>query len=243
MAILQSTIPYDPGPKPLPGIAPLAADGWILQDEVFAAQMALRDQLLADRRDAVWGDAGASPAAKAEVLASVLAIVRDRPGYSASTDTVTRPDGVDVALAGDPIIVAARLIQEDLLIHELRGDEHVLTAGVLCFPASWTLAEKVGRPLTRIHEPVVDYDADVARRVQRLFHGIQAGRPLWRHNVLRYRTPDLFLPRREADPRSGDTDYGGGDYLRSEHQALVRMPQSRAVLFAIHTFVVKDSPA
>jgi hypothetical protein len=55
---------------------------------------------------------------------------------------------------------------------ERRGDEHVLTAAVLCFPASWHLADKIGRPLTTIHVPVKVYDETLARRVQRLFDGV-----------------------------------------------------------------------
>jgi hypothetical protein len=37
-----------------------------------------------------------------------------------------------------------------------------LTAAILCFPASWTLAEKLGRPLGAIHGPVAGYDPGMA---------------------------------------------------------------------------------
>ena len=238
--ILQKSIPYDVTQgKRLPGISPLAPDGWVICDEVFAEQMAERDRLLRDLPEKVCGDAGATPAAKQDVLDEVLRIIAGRSGYQMAADRVTRPDGVAVPISGDPLITAARLVQEDLLLHETRGDEHVLTAGVLCFPASWMLHEKLGHPLTRIHAPVVaDYDANIAKRVQRLFNGIQPGRPLWRYNLLRYPTPDLYQPRSETAPRRADEDYQTGGYLRSEHQALVRLPISGAVLFALHTYVV-----
>lgn len=233
-------IPYDVSPeKPLPGMGPLAADGWIIRDSAFSAQMAERDRLIRISPDCVFADAGASDLAKAEVLDAVLAVIKTRQGYVIEGGNVTRPDGVQVALHGDPMRVAARLVQEDLCLHEKRGDEHVLTAGVMCFPASWTLAEKVGRPLTGVHGPVDEYDANVAKRVQRLFDGIQVGRPLWRFNVLQYVRPDLFQPRSETDARSTDQNYGQGAYTRSEHQALIRLPKTGAVLFAIHTFVVE----
>lgn len=238
--ILQGAIPYAVViGAPLPGIGPLAPDGWIIRDEAFAAQMAERDRLIRDTPALVHADAGADPAAKAEVLEQVLSVVSKRDGYVVGQGGVMRPDGIRVDLAGDPMLVAARLIQEDLCLNEKRGDEHVLTAAVMCFPASWTVAEKVGRPLTGVHRPVTEYDADLAKRVQRLFDGIQVGRPLWRYNALRYQRPDLFQPRSERDPRQADADYQQGPYLRSEHQALVRMPSSKAVLFAIHTYVVK----
>ena len=109
----------------------------------------------------------------------------------------------------------------------------------MCFPASWTLHEKIGRPLSAVHRPVKEYEADVAKRVQRLFDGIRAGRPMWRLNVLEYVRPDLFQPSSETDPRSADEDYGHVAYIRSEHQALVRLPQTCAVLFSIHTYLIK----
>ena len=95
-------------------------------------------------------------------------------------------------------------------------------------------------PRSAIHDTVTDYDDNITKRVQRLFDGVQAGRPLWRYNLLRYCSPELFHPRPENSPRQADDDFGGGDYLRSEHQALVRMPKTQAVLFAIHTYLIKD---
>lgn len=239
--ILQNTIPYTAEfEAALPGIAPLAPDAWIVKDEAFAAQMAARDRLMAHRAPLVHADCGANVAAKAEVLDAILTILKSRDGYRVTRAAVTRPDGVTIALQGDPLFVAAQLIQEDLCLHEKKGCEHVLTAAVMCFPASWTLAEKIGRPLSAIHQTVARYDENLGKRVQRLFDGVQAGRPLWRYNMLRYRSPELFHPRPEAAPRQSDDDFGGGDYLRSEHQAVVRMPDSQAVLFAIHTYLIKD---
>jgi len=72
--------------------------------------------------------------------------------------------------------------------------------------------------------------------VQRLFDGVRAGRPMWRANLLRYDAPDLHQPRTEDDPRPA----GGPDakYARSERQSVLRLPETGAVVFAIHTSVV-----
>ena len=239
--ILQTRIPYDASTKKnLPGIAPLAADGWLVEDEAFAGQMGERDRLISVMPERVFADAGAAPEAKQEVLDEVLGLLRRRPSYKVNPKEVIRPDGVVVPLDGDPLLNAAQLVQEDLCLHEKRGDEHVLTAAVLCFPASWRLDEKVGRPLGAVHATVDEYTADIGKRVQRLFDGIQPGRPVWRFNLLQYVRPDLFQPRSEKEARSADEDYGSGAYTRTEHQSLVRMPKSGAVLFAIHTYVVKQ---
>lgn len=238
-AVLHRGLPrlpwMDPALARLPGVLPLAMADWLEVDEVFAAQMALRDGLLADRRAVVHAMTdGAGPAA-AELLALILAHLG--PGYSRRGDHVTRPDGVVVRLDADvPLVTAARLVQEDLCLHQ-RGPtgEHVLTGAVLCFPASWSLAEKIGRPLSAIHGPVAVYDAGLAARVQRLFDGIKPGRPLWRQNALVYGSDQLHHPRTEAAPRREDPQ--AGRFVRSEKQCLLRLPQSDAVVFSIHTYL------
>jgi len=78
----------------------------------------------------------------------------------------------------DPMGCMGQIAQNDFAIMEQRGSEHVLTAAVLCFPASWLLAEKFMRGLVGIHDPVDPYDDQIAKRVQRLFDGIQVDRPL-----------------------------------------------------------------
>ncbi|WP_158964817.1 heme-dependent oxidative N-demethylase family protein [Chachezhania sediminis] len=234
--ILQSAIPYDIDAKrPLPGIQPMAMEDWLLRDDAYAGQMALRDRLLADRRDDVLRLNEAARPAADELLQMVLAHV-----YPGAGDQVTRPDGVTVPIdRSDPLGTVGRLVQEDFnILQKSDGDdEHVLTGAVLCFPANWTLAEKFMKPLLRIHVPVPDYDENIARRVQRLFDGIQVGRPLWRFNVLRYTNPDLFQPELESRKRVSGAKRDGR-YLRSERQNLLRLPKTKAVLFTIHTFVM-----
>ena len=232
--ILQTTLPYDPfAPRPLPGVTPLKPGDWLQRDEAFAGQMALRDALLAERRAEVLAlDPEAEEAAR-EVLD--LALELAYPGAGA---TVDRPDGVRVAVdRSDPLGTLGRLVQEDICILQKRGDEHVLTGAVLCFPASWSLAEKILRPLTGIHDPVDSYDAGIARRVQRLFDGVRPGRPLWRFNALWYDDPELHQPRSAQDRRARVPADSAG-YLRSERQCILRLPRSKAVVFSIHTYVL-----
>jgi hypothetical protein len=239
--ICQKTLPVAPWAVPamarLPGVQPLDMADWLQVDDAFAAQMRARDTLIAARRDAVYRALDGVSDAAVELLALILDHLG--PGYVRDGDTVTRPDGVAVDLGGDdPLVTAARLVQEDLcLLQAGPGGEHVLTGAVLCFPASWTLAEKLGRPLTAIHSPVDSYTTDMAARVQRLFDAIRPGRPLWRQNALRYADPTLFHPRSEAAPR--DDTARETPYLRSERQSLIRLPTSGAVAFTIHTYVLR----
>ena len=94
---------------------------------------------------------------------------------------------------------------------------------------------------TAIHIPVPQYDEGIARRVQRLFDGVQVGRPLWRANSLWHGFPDLHQPKSESLPRRS---YGpDAPYFRSERQVIMRLPETRAVVFSIHTFVTRNPGA
>jgi len=240
--IFQTRIPYDvTAPRPLPGIAPLEMADWLFVDDAFAEQMAMRKRLIEQSRDAVVAMTGDGGAAAAELLAFTLDwLAGHAPGYAVGPDRVRRPDGVTIAIdRDDPMGTLGHLVQEDLCLLQKRGEEHVLTAAVVCFPASWRLAEKIGRPLSGIHEPVAEYDTGVARRVQRLFDGVRVGRPLWRFNVLTYAAPDLFQPDPRPEPHAAEA--GGEErfpYLRSERQCVLRLPETGACVFSIHSFVL-----
>ena len=247
--ILHQTLPFIPWMDPrtlrLPGILPVEGDDWLRVDEAFAGQMRERDRLIATRGGAVHGMLERARPAAEELCEAVLAALRRTPGYRVGPDAVTRPDGVTVALNRDwPLVTLGRLVQEDLCLMEHDGAEHRLTGAILCFPASWTLAEKLGRPMTAIHVPVEPYTDEVARRVQRLFDAIRPEQPLWRMNYLTYADPTLHQPRLESDRRprpAADVRV----FVRSESQCLMRLPQTRAVVFSIHTYVLRleDLPA
>ncbi|MFC3615927.1 DUF3445 domain-containing protein [Lutimaribacter marinistellae] len=230
--ILQERIPFDLSPRKLPGIQPTTMEDWLHRDEAFDGQMARRDALISERYDQVIAMHESARPAALELLDLVLATA-----YGVQGDSVLRPDGVAVAInRSDPMASLGRLVQEDLCVLQKQGDEHVLTAASLCFPASWLLSEKLMRPLIGIHKPVESYDDNIARRVQRLFDGIQVGRPLWRFNALWYEDPELHQPRSESARRKKPA--ATPPFLRSERQCLLRLPETKAVVFSIHTYVV-----
>jgi Haem-dependent oxidative N-demethylase, alpha subunit-like len=240
-SILQHSLPYDAGAvRALPGIQPLDIADWLVVDEAYAAQMAERARLLSQHRDAVLAMHDSARPAARELLDLVLSLAYpDADGISA-----TRPDGVLVGIdRADPLATLGMLVQEDFCILQKSGEEHVLTGAVLCFPASWTLSEKFMAPLIGIHRTVGEYDESIARRVQRLFDGVQPGRPLWRFNALSYGDAKLYQPRSIHDPpilHSPETDR----YMRSERQCILRLPRTQAVVFSIHTYVLerRDAP-
>lgn len=241
--ILHQSLPEEMGmPRPLPGIAPVAGP-WLRVDEAYEAQMALRRSLLDQQKAEVLAmHPGAGAGAAVDELYAVVAALLPGLGFVRKRAGWVCPDGAHVPDA-PTLETLGRLCQADFCVLQKAdgASEHMLTAAVLCFPASWTLAEKIGRPLQAIHGPVPEYDDGLARRVQRLFDGVQVDRPLWRFNRLWYSDPALFQPRSEDDQRQ---DYASGAYLRCERQVILRLPKTRAVVFAIHTYLLarKNAP-
>jgi dimethylamine monooxygenase subunit A len=230
----------DPSFRRLPGMRPVEADDWLRVDEVYARQMALRDRFLAARRGEVVAALPEAADAAGELLDLTLETLARRADFTVGGGAVTRPDGVVVPVVReDPFGTVGRLLQEDVCLLEKRGDEHVLTGAVLVFPSGWRLAQKIGRPLLRIHLPVTSYDEEMGRRVQRLFDGLKAGRPMMRANLLWHGSPLLHQPREEGEPKPPSAL--GDRYLRSERQCLVRLPRTGAVIFTIHTVVVETA--
>jgi hypothetical protein len=128
-------------------------------------------------------------------------------------------------------------VQEDLLLLRKESDEHILRAGVLCFPASWTLNEKKNKSLTDIHFPVEEYNSGLAPRIEKMFSNMSSNNPIWRANFLLYDDYELFQPRLEKDEK-GNRHKKLSQFMRVERQTLKKFSQSKTILFSIHTFVV-----
>ncbi|MEL6690277.1 MAG: DUF3445 domain-containing protein [Pseudomonadota bacterium] len=206
--------------RALPSLQVLDPSDWLIFDEAEEGQLALRRALVAEKRAQVLACAPGSEAAQAEAVRMISAHLDAVHGRTGPSDFE--------GLAGT--------IQEDVVILEPREEGHVMVAALLCFPASWMLSEKIGRPMAVIHEPVDEIGPRMDRQIERVFEGLRADRPLWRWNRLWYHEPGLFQPRSANDRR--EKPEGVAEYLRSERQCLVRMPKTGCVMFTIHTYVV-----
>lgn len=231
----------DPRMARPPGLMPLEPANWFVIHADFAGQMACRERLIAGRRDTVLALRSEGRDAAAELLEAVAEAVASLPGYGRSGDRISRPDGAEMMLdRADPLASAGRLVADDLclLLPDPEADEYRLAGAVLCFPSRWLLADKIGRPLTVIHDPVPDYDAMLARRVNRVFTALRPERPLYRINWIVTDTAELFLPTRQAEHRPAEVEMADRKfYLRTERQTLSRLPRTGAVVFGIKTSV------
>jgi Protein of unknown function (DUF3445) len=133
------------------------------------------------------------------------------------------------------------LIPDDLLI--LVGTNGFrLLGGQLRFANGWTLSEKLGLPLSVIHETVPDFQAKLARPTMKLHEHLMPHRPVYRLNWAIKPTAQLDLSRRHDDfvrhQEQLVTPINALEmcHFRVERQALARLPMSNALLFCIRTY-------
>jgi len=225
------------------GVKPLADAPWLIIDDRLPEYLAEKEHLLATRRAEVFAAEPDTEAEQAEVLALVTGhLLTHHPDrYQRLGDTI-QVAGRTIRLDGpDPLLTAARLVQEDLLI--LRKDEPGwrLVAGSLSFPSSWSLREKIGRILGEVHAPVPGFNAGTRndQLITRMFDNARPETPMLRWNWSLYGDDRLFHP---DSPGPGERRFGAGDraenvFLRVERQTLRKLPQTGAMLFTVGIFV------
>jgi dimethylamine monooxygenase subunit A len=236
------------------GLHALAPEDWLEPGADEAQQMAERRRLLAERPAEVLAALPESAAACRELYALVCEhLARRYPErwQQAGAALVDQASGERFAAdPAEPLATLGRMVQEDFCLMQKGPAGYRLTAAVLCFPTHWRLADKLGRPLDVIHIPVPDFEARLARPVDRFFVALQALRPVWRVNWSIVDTPELFRPpelrrrRRTIDPaRAGEQLW-----LRVERQTLRRLAGCGDVVFGIRNHVqplaeVTEAPA
>ena len=223
------------------GLRPLDITDWLQPGPDFRRQMMQREQLLENNHSDVTYCPAETRAAGQEVLDRLIdQITRHHPDSYRFSDrlAVCAPTGRQIRLdQDDPLITAARLVQEDLCLLRAGAEGYALAAAVVCFPSRWSLAEKAGKPLRAIHGPVPDYEAELTRPVDRFFDMLKPERPVWRANWSLHQDPELYQPGGHF--RTGITaapDIPDGLWIRVERQCLQRLT-SGDVLFTIRTFV------
>lgn len=213
-------------------------------------------------RDHRWGMGlrrGASVAAffalgntSPEALEERRRLLRDAPSLYAlalpqATDLIAATCGLaeswGVTFAGlvepptspvERLIALGGRVEPDLVL--LRPDDqgaHRVVAGVVCFPSSWGLGDKLGKAMFDVHGPVPGLNATLGRPIETFLTKLEAGVPWLRDNWGLCRDGRLnhhpSIPRRPLD----ETVRADEVYVRVERQLLVRLAGTDGVLFGI----------
>jgi hypothetical protein len=236
--LLRPPLPFaGGGARHKVGLRPVDAADWLeLTGDDVAGQLAEKRRIFDGHRGTVLA---ALPGSH-EACLELLDLVREA---TAGRAPVSVPAGCH------PLEEAGRLVPEDFCVHlpDPVTDAMTLVAGCVAFPNRWALADKLGQPVTQVHEPVPEYESQLGRPVERVLDRLLVGRILERSNWAVVANGELFAPLPEAARRPDWPGVGAERWLRIERQTLRRLPQSGAVVFTIRTLlgpleVVRDDP-
>jgi hypothetical protein len=255
--------PYDGSSKPFSiGLKPLDLAEWIEVDGDLDMYLAEKRWLYATVPDEVFVEEPDTRDAQREVLELIeehlaryhpetlerlkAAAASDfgREGSEAPDSKAQNGDARAGHGADEPPLRAASLlVQEDLILMRKGDDGWRLAAGSLCFPSSWMLTEKFGRPLHEIHAPVPDFGAGTrnAGLIERMFDKLQ-GQAVLRWNWSLQAGNELYLPfshQQRIDRATNRPSKFSADeiaaqaFIRVERQTLRKLPVSGDILFTI----------
>lgn len=237
--------PYDGSQKPF-SIAMKTLDprGWIEPDSFLSRHLAEKDDLIATERDVVFREEAETRQSQAEILRMLADFLPARfPDiYRRVGDRIdVLPAGRSVGLSSDepPLLTASRLVQEDLVLMRDGPGGYRLAAASLCFPSSWSLAEKFGQTLDGLHTRVPGYPDGLATRMNRIFANLKTEMPVTRTNWGISPDAELHHPESKERPRNwfGNASDFAAAFIRCERQTLRRMPVSGDILFTIKIYV------
>ena len=113
-----------------------------------------------------------------------------------------------------------------------------LAGGVVCFPSSWSMPEKLGQPMRAIHTPVPGLNPALEKQIDTFLTRMQPGQAWFRENAGFSRDSEKnHLPARPRRPLDA-TVTRDEVFIRVEHQLLYKLPTSGAILFGIRVEVV-----
>ena len=242
--------PFRAGPfRLIAGLQTLDLQDWIELDDHFASELAEKERLLRERHHDVFAVLPEALAGSTEVLellaghlpARFPTLYRREDNLFYNLVTHQRWNLSQQVL--HPLDLAGRLVQEDLCLmqHDPASNTYRLVGASLCFPTRWRLAEKMGKSLTAIHEPVSGYEDQLALTVDRFFERLRVEKPVWRLNWGLIDDPTLFQPtghgRKGLNPDITADNAGEKLWLRMERQTLRRLPRSQDVLFTIRVHI------
>ncbi|ODV61459.1 heme-dependent oxidative N-demethylase family protein ASCRUDRAFT_18594, partial [Ascoidea rubescens DSM 1968] len=150
-------------------------------------------------------------------------------------------------LKEDPMLIAAKLTQDDLAIMiEEEDGLYYLKGGAVLLPGFWRLKDKINLPLYAIHTTgdVPKYNEKLRPGMDKFFHRLTPEKPVVRNNYFIQLDDDLGWSFSIGD-ESGEavgwyTAKEAKDvkdiYFRSERQSLRRLPKSGAIVFTVRTY-------
>ncbi|ODV80869.1 uncharacterized protein CANTADRAFT_47411 [Suhomyces tanzawaensis NRRL Y-17324] len=166
-------------------------------------------------------------------------------------DNLVTKESFDFTKGGkeDPILIAAKLVQDDLAIMmEDEEGNYLLQSGAIILAGFWRFRDKYKMSLNEIHTSgdVPQYNEKLKTGMTRFFTRLTSEKPVVRNNYFIQTDDNLGWSHSIGEEDSENVGWNTAVpasiidqlYFRSERQSLRRLPKSGAVVFTIRTYFV-----
>lgn len=143
-----------------------------------------------------------------------------------------------VSLGDDSVQALGCAWEPDFVLLSLGESGPVVEGGVVCFPSSWALREKLGRTLAFTHGPVPRLNEQLAPKIDTVLRKLAPDAAWERENWSLARTAERNRHPRLDQARLDATITPDDVWFRCEQQVLLRLSQTGGILFGIRLVIV-----
>jgi dimethylamine monooxygenase subunit A len=141
--------------------------------------------------------------------------------------------GAVASVSDHSLEMLGRTLEPDFVLLVPSPNGPIVAGGVVCFPSSWALPEKIGRTLHETHGPVPALNPHLGERIRTALDRLAPGDAWERDNWgLSRDAKRNHHPHRDWK-RLDETIEPKEVWLRVERQILYRLPQTGGILFGI----------
>ena len=237
------------------GLRPIRPENWILIGPGHAEIMRAKRERLDKHRPLYYRTLADSLPAQRELRARVTAhLVADHPAHFQKNGPVIQSLATGHLLnledeGTEPLLQLSYLIEEDFMLLDSVGGRQRITAASNAYSSSGRLAAAVGKDMAWAHEPVPQLTDKLGGKIERVLGSIHSATPCERFNWQITPLATLFFPH--EDPHAANAaamheilsqlcrdPARAGEllWIRVERQTLMRLPDSNAVAFSLHTY-------
>lgn len=241
------------------GLSPIDCSQWIQYEDDFAERILQKKKLIKELDREVLDALPASLAAQKEFLNLLLKNIKlhHADKFSVSENEVlSKNNKINYIInnyENNPLELISYLAADDFCLLEKDGEDYKLVAASVCAPTWWTLAEKMGKPLANIHEPIMNLEERIGRMIRHFLQNLKVTDCYQRSNWFLFTSKEFCVFPDSFDFYSEMTGINDDNietslYLRSERQTFRRLENTNAIVFGIKVYVepisvVKNHPA
>jgi hypothetical protein len=139
----------------------------------------------------------------------------------------------------EQLLALARVWEPDFVwLHPDADGIHRLIAGVVCFPSSWALRDKLNKPIREVHGPVPALNETLGRQIDTFLAALVPGTAWTRDNLGFSRDAERNHHPDRSRCRLDETVTLNEVWLRVEQQLLMKLSTCDSVLFGIRVEIV-----